>query len=190
MLTARSLPVFGGAFVLLAGLFLFFSGREGRHALSDQNVMQAVQERMTGPGLICLPTDIQFGKAESLPTDERSAREVADLSALGLVQADADLTDSGQLVLRVTAKGQPFFNQGKLCLAQYRYGHLKSTADRRVSEGGLPMVNAKIDPVIEPLPGVAANWLDQIHSIVSIRGMDAELVDTLEGWQANSVSLY
>ncbi len=190
MFPTRNLLVLVGALALLAALAVFIATRNERHALNDRNVMQAVQERMTRPGRLCLPTYVEFGKAEPLPTDEKSAREISDLSALGLAQADAEQTTSEQLVLRVTAKGQPFVDGGKFCLAQYRYGHLKSTADRRVGEGGRTTLNAKIEPIIEPLPGVNPDWLSGIHSIVSIRGMDAELVDTVQGWKANSVSLY
>lgn len=190
MFSRKTLFILAGALALLAALAVFFVGRKERHALSDRNVMRAVQERMIRPGRLCLPTYVKFGKAEPLPMDEKSAREVADLSALGLVQADAEQTTGEQLVLRVTAKGQPFVAGGQLCLAQYRYGRLKGTADQRVSEGGRAMINAKIEPTIEPLSGVNPEWLNHIHSIVSIRGMDAELVDTAQGWKANSVSLY
>ncbi|MBB5365692.1 hypothetical protein [Deinococcus humi] len=190
MFSKKTLFILVGALALLAVLAVFLVGRNERHVLDDRNVMQAVQERMTRPGRLCLPTYIEFGQAEPLPTDEKSAREVADLSALGLAQADAEQTTSGQLVLRVTTKGQPFVDGGKLCLAQYRYGQLRGTADRRVDEGGRAILIAKIEPIIEPLPGVNPDWLKSIHSIVSIRGMDAELVDTAQGWKANSVSLY
>lgn len=190
MFPRRNLLVLVGALALLAVLAVFLVGRNERHVLDDRNVMQAVQERMTRPGRLCLPTYIEFGQAEPLPTDEKSVREVADLAALGLAQADAEQTTSGQLVLRVTTKGHPFVDGGKVCLAQYRYGHLRGTADRRVDEGGRAILIAKIEPIIEPLPGVNPDWLKSIHSIVSIRGMDAELVDTAQGWKANSVSLY
>ena len=176
-----------GVLALVAVLALSVTNER---VLSDGEARQAVQLRLPVPAKMCFPTYADLGQTIGLPTTETTSQEVADLTALGLVEADPELTTSEQLVLHPTAKGQPFVQGSKVCLAQYSYGHLKSVADQHVTEGGQQALVAKIEPKIEALSGVPEAWLKQIYSISAVRGMDAEMVQQDGRWQANHVSLY
>lgn len=188
---SRRLPVSGWIAVGLTSLLLgSWAIKQREHQeLNDQTVRRALEESGRLPLALCLPSHFDLGVVQGLPITEESTREVSDLIDLGLVEATTPPATEDQVILKVTLQGQPFVKAGKLCLAQAEYGQLKGLADARVLAGD-KVVNAKITPVIRPLPEVPQNWLDRIYAFQSIRGMDAELVLTPQGWHANSVSLY
>ena len=154
---------------------------------NDANIGQAVKERMGGPKPICLLQSVNLEQLTSLPVSEETAKQIADLSSLGLIEVEQD----GELfVLHATAKAQPFVRDAELCLAQYSYGKLKSLSGKKVTSSGLNTLLAHITPVIEPAPNVPPHWLDGLSSIKEVRGMAAEMIQTEQGWKAVSESLY
>jgi len=173
--------------VLLTGVLLVLSFGDGRQAPNDANIGRAVRERLGGAAPICAPRHIKVGELVGYPLSDDTARDIADLSSLGLLELEGD---DRSVMIRATAKGQPYVRDGQFCLAQYSYGHLKSLADTRVTDSGLNTLVAHVEPVIEPLPNVPAAWLSGVSSIGSVQGMTAEMIETAEGWRANSVSLY
>lgn len=154
---------------------------------SDANIGKAVRDRMGGAKPICLPQYVKLEEPTTYPVDEETAKDVADLSSLGLIEVEEE---GNVFVLHAMAKAAPFVKDRQLCLAQYRYGKLKSLTDRKVTGSGLNTLVAHITPVIEPAPNVPPHWLDGLSSIKEIRGMTAEMVQTKEGWKAVSESLY
>ena len=171
---------------VLLPLSLVLGGCGGQEP-NDANIGQAVRERMGGAKPICLLQYVNLEQRASFPVDEETAKQMADLTSLGLIEVEQD----GELfTLHATAKAQPFVKDGQLCLAQYRYGKLKSLADKKVTASGLNTLVAHITPVIEPAPKVPPHWLDGLSSLKELRGMTAELVETKQGWKAVSESLY
>lgn len=173
---------------MLVGIFVWLTFRTPPQVLNDQTVKRAVEERMPQPGRLCSPGYARIDGTHSQPLSAESKQEIDELASLGLITAEPDPTAADSFVLSVTPKGQPFFVDGQLCLAQYRYGHLLGLADQRVNDSGMRTVVAKIEPMVEPVSGVPADWLTTIQSTTSLRGMDAELVETPDGWKAKSVS--
>lgn len=154
---------------------------------NDANIGQAVKEHMGGPKPICLPQYVNLEEWTSYPVDEITAKQMVDLSSLGLIEAEQD---SEKFILYATTKAQPFVKNGQLCLAQYRYGKLKSLADQKVTSSGLNTLVAHITPVIEAASNVPPHWLDGLSSLKTIGGMTAEMIQTKQGWKAISESLY
>ncbi|MPY68220.1 hypothetical protein F8S09_16310 [Deinococcus sp. SDU3-2] len=160
----------------------------GNDEPNDANIDQAVRARMGGkPKAICVPEYVKLDEPFRAPVDDRTAQDVEDLAALGLVEVEQG---SDVFTLQARPKAQPYIEHGQLCLARYSYGKLKSLADRQVNSGGLKTLVAHITPVVEPMPGVPPHWVERISSIQGIRGMTAEMVQTKEGWRAVSESLY
>lgn len=171
---------------VLLPLSLALGGCGGQEP-NDANIGKAVRERMGGAKPICLLQYVKLEQATSYPVDEVTAKQMADLGSLGLIEVEQD----GELfMLHATAKAQPFVQDGQLCLAQYRYGKLKSLADKKVTASGLNTVVAHITPVVEPAPNVPPHWLDGLSNIKAIRGMTAEMIETEDGWRAVSEDLY
>ena len=170
----------------LLALSLALGGCGGQEP-NDANIGKAVRERMGGPKPLCLLQYVNLEQRASYPVDEVTARQMVDLSSLGLIEVGQE----GEVfMLHATAKAQPFVRGGQLCLAQYRYGKLKSLADKKVTASGLNSLVAHITPVIEPAPNVPPHWLDGLSSIKAIRGMTAEMIETKDGWKAVSEGLY
>ena len=174
------------ALAILAPLALGL-GACGDRGPNDANIGRAVRDHMGGARPICLPQYVKLEEPSSDLVDEETAQDVKDLAALGLIQVERE---DDVFVMHATARARPFVKGGQLCLAQYRYGKLKSLADSKVTGGGLNTLVAHITPIVEPAPNVPARWLDGLSSIKGIRGMTAEMVQTKEGWKAVSESLY